>query len=251
MPTPNEDDRIANSPDVELNAGVDPSLPTSNVVDPNYRPPEGWAADQPGQTPNEVASLRAKVEQMEGNNRAVAQTPNVVDLILARLKAGLLINLDKHCIERTRQILEEETGVIATPLVVKPQVAVRPDVSPAERANIHVHNTAFNEVIAKRKAEHADALRKTAAGEGMSHETPPPAVITTEEPVTVSPTIPATFTTDPPTPINEEVFSNSPAAVVEERAIQEGNNENQAAQNQTQESSAAQQRRSSRRTGTP
>lgn len=94
-------------------------------------------------------------------------TPNVVDRILARLKEGLLINLDKHSLERARQIFEEETGEKATP--PKPQEHFKNVPAPAAPTPIvAAPNQAFNDAIAKQKAEKAEALGKTAAGEGMS-----------------------------------------------------------------------------------
>ena len=102
-------------------------------------------------------------------------TPTAVERILERLKDGLLINLDKHSVERTRQILLEEinpsvsaVGTVAiTSSGGQEKTLPSPKISAAVKDAIDAHNKALNDVIAKQKAGKAEALAQTAAGAGM------------------------------------------------------------------------------------
>jgi hypothetical protein len=100
------------------------------------------------------------------------QTLNAAERILARLKAGLLIQLDRDSLNRTRQIVEEETGHTSAPAEQQDHFNNVPAPA-APTPTVAAHQQAFNDAIEAHKAEHAEALRKTAAGEGMSWDGDP------------------------------------------------------------------------------
>jgi hypothetical protein len=81
------------------------------------------------------------------------------------MKAGLLMNLDKHSMERAQAIIEEEIGEKATPReVTSPKVPV----NPAMARVVAARNQALNDAVAKTKAEKTEAFSNTTAGHGFA-----------------------------------------------------------------------------------
>lgn len=184
-------------------------------------------------------SMRANAQSENARRNKNVQTlphgsgTSASERILARLKEGLLINLDKHSVERTRQIVDEEIGKsLLGEGLIWPSDQEPADVLHARKRSDEVvylspdsvvaaHQQAFNDAIAaqtrrsfhvqtdpppgnRAHPEYVESLAKTAKGEGFSEPTP---TSTSDKSV---PTIPATFTANP-APTTEASAPANPA----------------------------------------